>query len=799
MFFKGILDKLGNAASDASGWIRDRLRELQNALWDRLGQVGQTFWNAARSVSNDLWQRLGDLGSTVWSGFVDVGNKLWGVIAAAAGVLRDAIGTAMSQLWQRLGDLGSTVWNGFVDLGNKLWSVIAAAAAAIRDAIIAVGAGLADRITAAAGRVGDSVDATAGKLDDVGATLKDLPGELSQMTKDALAAALGFPEEKIQDLANVSKKLYSGEYETFDELLSDLSGQQPHTSALEIIVYMWAYTVGIPSVLGKMADMATARMTQRFAEDHPSALLDPDDLRDAYLRGFIDIVKARNELAKQGFDAGQIEHIIQLWQELPPPSDLIRMAVREAFSPDIVARFGQHQDFPEDFANFAGQQGYSRDWALNYWAAHWELPSAEQGFEMFHRGVIGSDDLQLLLRALDVMPFWRGKLTDIAYNVVTRVDTRRLFAAGVWDRARVEREYLNQGYTPAAAADLTEWTVATYGEDAVGRKDLTRAAFEKAFKQGRISDLEAVQALVELGYDESEAEFFIANAVNDLADEEARAAAASVRDLTQGTILAAYKDGITSRGDAEALLADLGYTADGIDLILAVQDFKNANELATLKTKVIEQIFKHGQIGGDEARSQLAGAGIGVDRADLFVQRWEAQFAEKTRELTQAQLERAMEKGLIDEGAYVAALGALGYSTEDAQILLGLADRLTTDGARQVSVSTVTGAYKRDLVSRETTRARLVAAGFSAEDAELQLKVVDADLARVAAAKAQRESDAAAAAVRDLSQGAISTAYKRGVITRADALARLTGLGFRQGDAELLLTNVDAAAAPATG
>ncbi len=791
MFFKGILDKLGNAASDAAGWIRDRLREMQNALWDRLGHLGQTMWDAASRVSSDLWTRLGHLGSTVWDGFVLVADKVWGVVAAAAAVVRDAIAAVGDKLWGVIASAAGVMRDATAALADKLWGVIAAGAAAIRDVIIAVGAGLADRITAGAGRVGDSVDATAGKLDDVGAALKDLPADSA---KKFVELTLGLGDD-IGDLFEgnlaLMKTFLAGDVDSVDGVIGLLLGQKKVPGPLWNLITLPLLMTALASAMSAMGGVAAEGVVQDFRRRNPKALFDPQDLRDAFLRGKVTEADARDQLQSVGYSAARAGVLMDLWRDIPPPADLIRMAVREAFSPDVVARFGQDQDFPPRFGELAEQLGISREFSAAYWAAHWDLPSPQQGFEMFHRGVIDADTLQTLLRALDVMPFWRGKLTDIAYNVVGRIDTRRLFQSGVWDRARVEKSYLDQGYSPVEARAPTEWTVLEFGDDAKGSRDLTRANIEKAFKQGRLARAEAIFALVELGYTEDEADFLVANIEVDLWNTASDAAEASVREVTQSTVLRAYRDRILPRGEAESMLAALGYTADGVELVLSVQDFENANELTTLRTKVVEQSFKRGQIGGDEARAQLAGAGVGIDRADLIVQRWEVQFAEKDRELSQSQLERAMEKGIIDEATYVDRVVALGYSAEDARILLGLADRLEDDGARQVSVSTITGAYKRDIVSRETTRARLVDAGFTAEDAELQLRIVDADIQRAAAAKAQRESDAAAAAVKDLARTSIEGAYKRGIIDRADAKARLVALGFAGGDAELLLQVVD--------
>ena len=752
---------IGTSLRDLLTWFgtiaTNTLRDAGGAMTDLLrwfGTVGTNLIRDAAGAMKDL---------ATWFGTVFVN-----VVSAAAGKLTDVV-----------------TW-----FAQQLVNVVRDAGGAITDLIKWFGTITSNAVTDAAGK-------TAGSIDDAAGALKDLPGEMADKTKALLEETFGFSADLFEGLNETAMRMYRGEFETVEEFFDALLGHKPNSTILEKLVFS---TVIIPGMLGlpfELGQIATRAMVFNFRSKHATALLDPDDLRDAFLRGYISEQFAHDELRKAGFSEDGAQNIMKLWQELPPPSDLIRMAVREAFSPDIVARFGQHDDFPAEFEKFAKQQGYSKDWALAYWAAHWELPSAEQGFEMLHRGVIDADTLQLLLRALDVMPFWRGKLTDIAYNTVTRVDTRRLFAAGVWDRARVKLEYLRQGYRPEDADAITEWTVRTYGEDTAGARDLTQAAIVQAFKQGRIGQLEAIADLVDMGYDEEEADFIVANAQTQLADMQASAAEAKIRDVTQSTILRAYGERIVARGEAESMLADLGYTADGVELLLAVEDFNTQHDLAALRAKVIEQQFRQGAVSGGDARAQLASAGYGVERADLVVQRWEIQYGAKDRDLTEAQLRNALQRGLIDSAVYVRRVGALGYSDEDAKILLALAGGATTEDVRQLSRAQVIDAYKRTIISRATAEQRLGDLGFAGDDVQLQLAIADQDLARAQQQQQKREADAAAAAVKDLARTSIEGAYRRGIISRDDALARLVALGFRPDDAELLLQVVDAAAAAA--
>ena len=107
-------------------------------------------------------------------------------------------------------------------------------------------------------------------------------------------------------------------------------------------------------------------------------LLDVNSIRDLFLRNKISESEVRSKLAGLGFDDINIEQIKVLFYQIPSAQDLIVMSVREVFSPEIASRFGQYEDFPEEFAEHAETIGISRDWAERYWAAHWDLPSIDR-------------------------------------------------------------------------------------------------------------------------------------------------------------------------------------------------------------------------------------------------------------------------------------------------------------------------------------------------------------------------------------------------------------------------------------
>ena len=225
------------------------------------------------------------------------------------------------------------------------------------------------------------------------------------------------------------------------------------------------------------------------------------------------------------------------------------MAVREVFDPEIVAKFGQDQDFPEQFAEYAEQQGISRFWAEKYWEAHWVLPSVQMGFEMLHRRVIDEATLRQLLAAQDVMPGWRDALIAISYKPYTRVDIRRMHDVGVLNEAEVFEAYQDIGYNQEKARTLTDFTLELNSddpEDVEPLEGLTRSSIIAAYKDGIVDRVTADQLLTEEGVGESARLIYLTDAELEI-ERDMR------KEVTQ-TILVEYENGASNLNEAVAEL-----------------------------------------------------------------------------------------------------------------------------------------------------------------------------------------------------------------------------------------------------
>jgi len=346
------------------------------------------------------------------------------------------------------------------------------------------------------------------------------------------------------------------------------------------------------------------RMILQAAMQKP---LQPDQAIDLYLRGDINAQKLLAKLAAAGLSVEDQGLAIKLMWRIPGVSDLIRMAVREAFTPEIAEKFGQYADFPPAFAEWALKQGLTTEWAQRYWAAHWELPSVNQGFEMLHRGVINQTDMELLLRAQDVMPFWRDKLTSIAYNPLTRVDVRRMYQLGIIDEAAVLKAYRDLGYNKENALRLTEFCKRYYGVE---------------------DDTEQV------------------------AD----------REYTKSEILSGYRNGTLTGDQALGSLQDMGYSPDQAGFYLAQEDLKATQTLKAAYLARYQALYVAGILSADDVTTNLKALGIGDDEIKQNLAVWYLQRISQVQRPTKAELIRWLKAGIISQAIWESEMRLQGFS-----------------------------------------------------------------------------------------------------------------------------------------
>lgn len=321
-------------------------------------------------------------------------------------------------------------------------------------------------------------------------------------------------------------------------------------------------------------------------------------------------------LGMRDTDIGVVRDMVDI---IPPVQDIISMAVRDVFSPEVVSKFQLFSDLPEVFVQWAGKQGLTEEWAQYYWGAHWRLPSANQGFEMFHRGVIDDDTLNLLLRALDVSPFWRDALKQIAYQPVTRVDIRRLYKLKLIDREEVIKRHRDIGYSPEDAVLMADF-VQSYvdqgeDEDGINTKELSQAQVKRLWALGTITADDAKESLVTAGYSEKGADLLVESWIDE--DE------ISFREsLITRLIRKAIRENMNDT-QVINLFSDLNPTVEEMDRIKKTIEAEATDDDKTPSKAELKQMVEAGIIGASEFYDAMVQLGYSDYWIDKYQKLWE--------------------------------------------------------------------------------------------------------------------------------------------------------------------------------
>lgn len=323
------------------------------------------------------------------------------------------------------------------------------------------------------------------------------------------------------------------------------------------------------------------------------------ELITLWLRGHLDTAAFHARLQQEGVPAEFITDIEHLAESTPGPGDLVRFALREVWRDDLRPEL-LSPNAPGRFFELMEKLGYAREFAEDFWAAHWEIPSVRQGFEMFWRlPGFGESELRQLLTRLDILPAYHDELMQIAYTPYTRVDVRRMYAAGILDADDVLTAYKDIGYDDTKARNM--------------------------------------------------ADFAIADAME------------TDRDLTKADILNGYRDGVLTLSEANEMLQSINFSVEAATFLLARVDAKRAEKLINAEVAIIEDLYLNGDLTLLQVQERLTALGLPARQIELYAQEWKINREGKVKRPSRATLERLYKSGAISQDEFVETLDAIGY------------------------------------------------------------------------------------------------------------------------------------------
>lgn len=639
-----VLRTIGDGLDTAVGWVTTFVNDTIASVQGAFSTIGETITNTFNGVVDFIYATIGDI-----AGFIaDTFNS---VIEFFQGLYNTAI------------DFIQEVGQAVIDNARQTIQLVTEFAVFVADQVTQAFNKFLEGADSVIGTLRTGLEALPEVIIQAGK-------EYQEFYKDAFSVPLferfGPVGEALQRIIEADANVVKAEPMTVvNDWLSSVVGDVP---ALREITG-WYARIQPSSTLGQLvlgaltslflftaltqgiAEAKALKISQEYALDNPYRLPTPEQLVEGTLRGIVDDTLYDDQIRRQGLTSqsgalfrktrenlppaqslidwkfrgfiteGEVDsvlkregwtdefigHIKQAGFVLPSVQDLITMAVREVFTPDVAENFGQFQDFPQAFAENAAKLGLTEEWAKNYWAAHWNLPSPQMGFEMLHRRVITREELDILLRALDVMPFWRDKLTQISFSPLTRVDIRRMHKLGVLTDEQVYESYLDLGYDEVNARRL----------------------------QFFVSQLNAPQ--------------------EELDD-------VTLKEATRSDILRAYTLGIITRTDTTDLLAKAGYSNDSIILMLESTDFRLELDEREQAVKSILEQAQAGVLTFEQAEDKLAQQGLETVEMTRALTKLTRLQAQRVKQPSRSELDRMLKLRVIDDVTYLSEMSRLGYS-----------------------------------------------------------------------------------------------------------------------------------------
>lgn len=722
---KPLLANLSSAISGIGDNIERTIRYAVGLLGSMTDDIVETLYGYYDALLSTIESVMLSLRSSIEQLIRDVVAKYDSITASIQTALRN-VTSALSDMLERtlltLSNTIRTLVTRIDDIVTSVYDSITTAVERLRSGIERAYQTTADAISAALREIMERIRDALLKIMETISTLWD---KASDYVNEQIVGRIDDSWKSIREVmsikGNVIVRAITGGYTSYDAFVADLADPPPIIGAAAALIGGLVMTMVVMPGLSAVVEPAIAQIANLAREKFRPAILDaatlteafrrgnvtddyhytelalsgyddtsinvlkqlsrtllsPDDARVLYVRGLISRADHDTILRQHGYAESDIDLLVSTYSAMPSPSDIVRMAVREVFTPETATRYGLYEDIPDDYFSWARRVGLSPEVAKLYWAAHWELPSPQMGYEMLHRGIISLDQLKELLRALDVMPYWRDKLVALSYEPYTRVDIRRMYQTGALSYDEVIKAYKDIGYDDEKAKRLADWTATHYAlsekTDIDEYRTLSAQTYQAAYKRGIITRDEYISYLTILGYRREDAELMVAisdadKAISDIPDEDIPRKA----QLTN-LFLTAYTSGVITSVELRSALSALGYSDFEVDWLQYSSDYAISADMRKRQIDTIREWFVTRTIDDKTAHSLLGTVQASVSEHERLISSWSIDREARTRKPTEAQLRAALQRGILTIDEYADELRGLGYHERYVQMLVKLA------------------------------------------------------------------------------------------------------------------------------
>lgn len=304
--------------------------------------------------------------------------------------------------------------------------------------------------------------------------------------------------------------------------------------------------------------------------------------------------------------------------------------------------------------------------------------------DAWESNLVGDPEVRERLRQMDyaeseielILDTWKAE-TAPGFLEINQSTILQMFRFAVYDERRTREELQKIGYDLEDANDLIALQKARYPADfalpvAPRQRYLSLGAVIDLYALGRLTDDDLRDWAIKTGLRGDD--------IGDIVVLIQARAVGPPRPLNQSTIEDAYVTGVFSRPVAFAALGEIGFGEENADVILDVVEEENPD------------LFSESGVGA-------------------------------TRQPTIAALVKAVRAGLISETEYYERAADLGFDREGATIYLANAKTVASKASRTLTKTDILKAYREGEFSFNEAHTRLEEIGYSYEDADILIRL----------------------------------------------------------------------------
>ncbi len=378
----------------------------------------------------------------------------------------------------------------------------------------------------------------------------------------------------------------------------------------------------------------------------------------------------KRRLSESGFNLDREQEILEANRNVPTLQDTIVFAVRDVFEPEQVEAAGLLDGLPDAFVTEAQERGLSKEDALKYWAAHWQLPSLTSVYEMFHRFYPGSGhnstftdkDMDVFFNLADIAPGYRNRLKELSYNPLTRVDIRRMYTMGLYGegeaaRPLLVRDYRMLGYSPVDANRLASFTLLSYSS--------------------------------------------------------------KKKKLTPSQILKFYTNNIWGEKNRETALDKLKEGGYSDELAINILEYEDRRIITQEERRKIDSLREQWIAGTIETEAELHSLLMGIplenSKAQSLIKEFNAEKEKRVSRLSRNEYDEMYRDGIITESQYKRFLRNLGYPKEDIELIISYKGVSRTNPGALPTKEDILSWYNEDSITPVTFLRYMREIGFRDE------------------------------------------------------------------------------------